>query len=255
MQGPSQARSSPGASPAPWPARPRSRRARRPPARASRRARQPPRGHRAASSTGRQSATPRCRPGHARWSRRHRRALRDDPASAACSRSTRTPCTWRSHTGRAPSAAAKACRLAATASGASPTAAPRLKLSKGALLRRPGACSWPRQRRPVRRPGQRGSSITRRPGSVSGRRSRRPAAPCRPRTHASPAARGRAGSRSARVEDLRHQAASARVGSSPWQKRPGRAASWRSTTSSPVSTQCRYQRFLSSSDTLSSRTR
>ncbi len=50
---------------------------------------------------------------------------------------------------------------------------------------------------------------------------------------------------------------SARPGVSPWQKRPVAAlpASCRSTVSSPVSTQCRYQRFLSSSDTPMSLTR
>ena len=59
------------------------------------------------------------------------------------------------------------------------------------------------------------------------------------------------------VEDLRHEARS-RPASACRRGRSGRwlrRASWRSTTSSPVSTQCRYQRFLSSSATFRSRTR
>ena len=166
------ARSAPPAHSAPaWPP------ARRRPGRASRHGPPPRRGRRgAASSTGRQSATctVQATPGSVgpRRRRPRRRARRQRGAG---SRTTCAPCTWRSHTGRAPSAAAKRRRFSATAAASSPTATPRFRLAQGAALTPParvlisaptraGTCQSGHSSRPRARPRAQAAS-----GQASGR--------------------------------------------------------------------------------------
>ena len=184
-------------------------------------------------------------------------------ASAASRRTTRAPCTWLRKTGAAPHRLGEQRAVARRPPPASsPTASPRFidverRRADAAGARRHQRADARRAASPAR--ASRRGALTSRPGRPTAASSRTPVElmqcveDAHHRRHVVEPAVQALG-----VEDLRHQHAVGQRRRVAVAEAPGRAdapASWRSTASRPVSTQCRYQRFLSSSLTFSSCTR
>ena len=240
-------------------ARPRPRRR---PGRASRHARRPRRGRRARPAAPAGSRRPaRCRRRRARRSTRHRpAAARPSAASARGHARPRVPCTWRSHTGCAPQARGEAAPvLGHRRAHRRRPAMPRFRLSQGAALTPPArvliSAPTRRRHRPVRpqQPAAQRGAAQNASGQASGRVFSK-ASSCMQasNTRITCGTWSSAALEALGIEDLRHQhAVGQRRRVAVAEARRLRRASCRSTASRPVSTQWRYQRFLSSSDTFS----
>ncbi len=157
----------------------------------------------AANSTGRQSATSTVQATPGSLVHDASAASTGARALSASRRTTRSPCTCRKNTGVAPMASAKRSRLACTASGvvaaeqAQIHAVPRRRADATGARGHAGAdarIGIPLGGQPFRHCRQcRAARLTQHPGIRTAASWRTPAAPCRPRTRASCAARDRCG--------------------------------------------------------------